>query len=594
MDSTSLSRVDASLGSGSVCGPRVRTVRRGHLPSALRALSSASFAFLAACGGGGDGDASPPPLPATAQALTLTGTAAVGAAIAGRPVSVKCAAGTGSGVTAADGSYTVTIASGAWPCVAQLTSSSGTVLTTAATAAGTSAVANITPATHLVLATLLGIDPGAYFLSFDGTKAAAITAAALATAQGSLIQRMLAAGVDFSGLGDLFAAAFNAAYDTALDRLAARLVASGTTLSALTTSITVASAPSAVSTPADLLLQPAAANCAGLKSTTYRVLTPSNGATVGAQTSLLTVDATTLAVSHGGVAAATWIANGACRYSEQSGTYSADITVSQAGVLTARYTTDGITFRAYLGFPEQSHAASELAGTWNVMGMTRVSTSSYVGVAGTLTYDGSGRLVGGTNCQNNQTWAIDVCATLPASAFAGIVPLSVDSAGGFDIVDPNTLAVAGRLFAYRPGSGDLMLANVSNKGELFVSAAIKAVPLPVAGAATSSWNLDNNAAFVSTSPIYVTTNLVTSVDSATGSYVRSHTFGGGTATHPETLVANNPRTGFVHRASVTVADSNGTLVTPSEFTSLYVPGTGLAPLLLTTNTRLFELSARLP
>jgi len=558
-------------------------------------ISLAAAGALVACGGGDDGDsAAATPSPVAPASLTLSGTAAVGIPVAGQTVSVRCSSGGASAVTEPDGSYSVVVPSGAWPCVAQVTAASGTVLTTVASGSGTSAIANLTPATELIVALLVGTDPEAFFQTFDNALLAAITAESITAAQQRMVSIMAAAGVDFTAVGDLLASGFTASYDAALVALDTQLTASGTTLGTLSASIAAASSPSSVSVSASLLLQPSASSCGALRSATYRILTPTNGAPLSAQSSLISLNAATLAATHSDQSTGTWVPNGACRFTEQHGNYSADITVTQAGVLAARYTTDGVTFRNYLGFPEQTHAVGELAGTWNVLGMTRVSSATYVGSAGTLTYDSNGALTAATNCQNNATWAIDVCAAVSGTLLTGVVPLAADASGGFDLTNPNSLAVTGRLFVFEPGSGDLMMASVTDKGELFVSAAIKSVALPALGFVSSSWNLDNIESFVSASPVYVTSSTVSSVDSAAGSWTRARIAVGGTATHPETLFANSPRTGFTHRPSVTVSDSNGALVTVNEFTSMSVPGTGFSPLFLTTGTKLFELSTRLP
>src|SRR5690349_4460247 len=112
---------------------------------------------LAACGGGGGGGAVVPG--GSAAALTLNGTAAQGAAIAGRPVDAKCVAGTGSATTAADGSYTLTITAGTLPCVLRVTLASGASLHTLAVGPGPTLVANLTPATQLIVASLVARDP---------------------------------------------------------------------------------------------------------------------------------------------------------------------------------------------------------------------------------------------------------------------------------------------------------------------------------------------------------------------------------------------------------------------------------------------------
>ena len=138
-----------------------RTERRVALVAALVALATG----LAACGSGGD-DAGTDAAPAPTATLTLTGRAATGAPIAGGPVDVRCASGSGSAVTGADGSYTVTIPAGALPCVARVTPATGPALHSLARGSAASATAQITPATQLVVAQLAAADPATWFKIF--------------------------------------------------------------------------------------------------------------------------------------------------------------------------------------------------------------------------------------------------------------------------------------------------------------------------------------------------------------------------------------------------------------------------------------------
>ena len=565
-------------------------------PAPLRRLapSIALSLALAGCGGHGSDDTAPAPAQPLAS-VTLSGTTATGARIAASPVDVRCASGTGSTTTAADGTYTVTIAGGAFPCLARVTPTTGPVLYTVATSSGTTAIANITPATQLIVADLAALDLATYFAAFDSGHASAVTAAAIADAQAQVIGTLRLAGIDFTAVGDLLAAAFSSVYDTTLDTFSAALVRSGTTLDTLTTRFIAASSPSPVSVPAELLLQPAAITCGSLHSTSYRILTPTNGAPLAQQSAVVALNATTLTATRADGTISTWIANGSCRFSEQHGTYSADIVVSQAGVLTARYSSDGITYRTYIGFPEQTHGLAELAGDWNALGLSRSASNTYTGVAGGISFDATGRVTAASNCQNNATWAVDVCAALPATLLSGIVPLGVDSAGGFDSFDTTTLAVSGRLFAFKSGSGDVLLATVDTDGDLFLYATVHGIALPTVNTTTKNWNFDSLAQFTSASAVYSQSITITSVDTTASSWTRSSTPVGGTVSRPDSLFANNPRPGYIHRPSATVTASDGSTVLVNEYTALRLPGMGFAPLLLLTPTgKLFELSVTQP
>ncbi|HYF17550.1 MAG TPA: hypothetical protein VEA40_06745, partial [Ramlibacter sp.] len=89
------------------------------------AIAAIAAAILGGCGGSGG-----------SQQLTLEGLAAVGAALSAANVSVKCVVGSGTATTAADGSFTVTIApAGIAPCMVQVTKD-GVTLHSLATASG--------------------------------------------------------------------------------------------------------------------------------------------------------------------------------------------------------------------------------------------------------------------------------------------------------------------------------------------------------------------------------------------------------------------------------------------------------------------------
>jgi hypothetical protein len=192
---------------------------------------------LTACGGSDD-----PPAAGSAgsTALTLSGAAAVGAAVAGGTVDARCATGSGSNTTAADGSYTMQIEGGALPCSLRVTSADGaTVLHPAATGSGSSARANLTPATELTIARLYGASPAAAHAGFDAAAAAVLTPAAVQAA-GSATNALLAmAGITMSGNPVSGVLVIGDANDQALQQLQANLEAGGTTLAQATDSVIV-------------------------------------------------------------------------------------------------------------------------------------------------------------------------------------------------------------------------------------------------------------------------------------------------------------------------------------------------------------------
>jgi hypothetical protein len=561
------------------------------------ALARAAFvaAILAGCGGGGtdsSGEGSSTP-------LTLSGTAASGAAISGGTIEVKCAAGNTSGTTQADGKYAVTIPSGNWPCLVRVSAAGGGVLHSIAVGSGSAAIANITPVTELIVASLVGAGPAGYYTSFNSTVAATISSGAVIEAQVRIVALLKAAGIDLTALGDLITATLAAktgtgpgdAYDLALDALASALAGSGTTLSTLTTAAAntrPGDATMAVaSLPAELLLKRAAPTCAALRSATYRMVTPTRNAAMADQTSLAVFDATTMRITRADGSIGTYAANGACRFTDQGSGFSADVAVSQAGVLVGRYTRDnGATYRNFIGFPEQSHTLAELAGNWNTMGMAAAG-AGFTGYAGSATLDAAGKLTVAATCRNDTTWAIDVCTPVSSELIGLASPLVVDNAGGFASIDAATQTVTGRLFAYRAGSGLLMLMSAGDDGGFDMWTQQRNYALPTVGAVTTSWNFDILANLGSAGATYERSNTIVSVDAAAGSYLRTQKTPGTNNDHPETLFVNNPRAGFLYRPAGSSTAIDGSLQNINEFTTLRLQSMGFSPGLL-PRLRLFE------
>ncbi len=113
-------------------------------------LFASLLCALASCGGGENGAV------VTSNPLVVSGIAATGATMANAVVSVKCAVGaTVSGVTAADGSFALTLRGGqAWPCLVKVKRGEPE-LTLYSLATGAKRV-NVTPLADLALARALG------------------------------------------------------------------------------------------------------------------------------------------------------------------------------------------------------------------------------------------------------------------------------------------------------------------------------------------------------------------------------------------------------------------------------------------------------
>ena len=548
---------------------------------------------LAACGGGG-GD--PTPTGPTVAALALSGTAATGAAIAGQSVEAKCASGSGSATSAADGSFTINIAAAALPCLLRVTAADNTVLHSLAAGSGASLVANITPLTHLVVAAVAAGDPAAFYAAFSTGTAGSVTTTSAAAAIASVVAKLKAAGVDPTPLGNLLTASLVAAngstvgnaYDVLLDALKAKLTGSGTTLVQLTQAVVTEAKAAADPTlasgtpslPSDLLLQPAASTCTALRSGVYRVVQLYAGAGSVA-TGTITVNASTLSISNS-TDTWSWTANGACRFSGNTGE---DILVSQAGVLVARdhnLSTD--PFHLTVGFPEQAHTLAELAGNWNKLGFGKSGTT-FTPDAASATLDGSGAASAVRFCADVKT-----CVDQTGNP----ITLSVNPAGGFDRSFSDG-SPSDRAFAYRAGGGELMLVTIAADGSFGFWTHQRTNALPVVGTTNTSWDFEENNLLVSTAVMSASTNTILSVDAATGAFTRQNSTATAGVTRTESLTANSPRPGYRYRGAATVPLSNGGTQTVREQVTLTLRGMGMTPVAyLSTTAAAFGLSIAPP
>ncbi len=345
--------------------------------------------------------------------------------------------------------------------------------------------------------------------------------------------------------------------------------------------------------PPELLLARAAPTCSALRSGNYRIVSPTLGATMAAQTGTLAFDAAAMTGTRAGNAAATWTANGACRFTEQGANYSADVVVSQAGVMIGRLTRNGAA-RDFIGLPAQNHTLAELAGTWNMLGLNfSDANAAYVGAAGSATLNDAGRFTGGINCQNDSTWAVDVCAPITEPLLSLIPPFVANADGGFDAFDAGASSATTRAFAYRAGSGDLMLAVVSFDGTFGFYSPDKPVPRPAVGAVTRNWNFDSDALFAPQGGITEVQNTILSIDAATDSWTRRQQTIGTTRDFVTTLFANNPRRGYAYREGGVVTGANGAPLQVNAFTFLRLHGMGFSPVLLPAG-RTLEFSVAQP
>lgn len=560
------------------------------------ALSTTALLALTACGGDGDSTAAAPP---AATATTFSGTAATGRPIVKAAIAITCAAGSGTTTASASGAYTATLTGITLPCALRATSTDGaTVLysVTSATAAATQ-VANITQLTHLVVASLTGGDPAAFYAALgasattEGASSARATAIGLVTpanvaaAQSTVLTTLAGAGITLTGLSDLIGgsltAGSGAGYDGILDQLAIQLAGidsnPATALAAFTTVVATASPvvpPTTVDhtprLPASQLLKTAASNCAALRSGTYTVINPVNNSTLAQQIGNVSFNAATLTwtdtnvVDGGGQMTAT----GPCSYAIDTDSY----TVSPAGILMGTNTEAGVRGLSIV-IPTQTIAVSELAGNWNALGFQKNDAgTAFVAETISANISSTGAFTNLVECVGARL--DDVCTTSTTT-----INLSSNSAGGFDWVGSGTHTWTERAFAYRAGSGDLMLVTLGGGGSVAVWTKQRSLGLHTVGESLtggSSVRITNQLVASGPLSIFPFGATVIAVDAATGTETRTQQTDTGAPDYNDSVVINSPRAGYNFRAagSTTATDSRTVLV--RERTSLPIRGMGVS------------------
>ena len=588
----------------------------------LLALALASAGLLSACGGGSDGSGetpAPPPSGGTPTPVTLVGVVAKGAALGGAAVTATCATGGGSATTDAAGAYSLSLGtSGALPCVLSAASSDGT---THLHSVATTSTANITPLTELLVAQLTGEDPATFAAGATGSAlSSTITTSAVAAAQNVVVSTLTSAGVDTSAITDFVTGTLVAAsgstsgnsYDQALEALNTQLTTAGTTLSELTTTVATTSAAASGSSssgssgnssllPPELLLATKASNCSTLATGNYRVIELAPSVTTGdtdpvTATAVLHIDAATLTVNNAATPndTWTWTAAGNCHYTAPDGS---DIVVAPSGVIVARAYVDTDddsvntsargSFRMVIGLPEQQHTPSELEGSWNGL-FAWMNAGHYSSSAISVSIDANGAVTH-VLCANDEE-----TGTPTASCTTSTTDLPVFSAnaeGGFDLASTSTSDVwKDRVFAFRSGSGDLMLLDISPDGSWFVMSRGRTLSLPALNSTSANWSLLTDTTGVGLA-LSGSTHVVTAVDASTGTYTRDTTDQASSSVTTQTLAINAPRDGYTHRlASSGVRESWFMGLKGMGLTGLYLVNSSTSG---TSNAR-FGLSVQQP
>ncbi|WP_454734343.1 hypothetical protein [Cupriavidus pauculus] len=508
-------------------------------------LAAIAAAALSACGGGGSDSATP--AASTTPTTKVSGTAAVGAALANATVQAKCASGSGTATTAADGTFVISIPDAKRPCVLSVTTADGIALHSVVEA-GTSmnAVANITPLTELITASLAGGNTKDFFDSFDASAQSKLNADGLSGAIDA-VKLILSGTVDLAGmdpLKDTLVAAHGGtpgnALDQRLDTLGAALATSKTSIADLSDAV----ASNKGSTDGiKTLLNPASATCAAYRSGKYHKLD------LTANTiQRFTVDAVALTRTNDGTSASeAYQANAteACRF----GNNDARLLVSKSGIGVERRAG-----AASLLIPEQTIPLSELAGDWVAMSFERATNPGNYG-SGLIQFnvDGTGKFTKAADCGMSgcgQPW--------PAS---DLPTFSVNANGGFDLIDSSGTA---RAFGFKGVDGQLAIVIVHANGFMVARHPV-ARALPVVGFTNAYWDAVLNPAGVT--DITTFSNTVITVDATTHTYTRQRNDG-----RLDTWQDNVPSIGLRYRP--VVAPVNG-IPGAAETIGMSLSNTGL-------------------
>ncbi|WP_454726241.1 MULTISPECIES: hypothetical protein [Cupriavidus] len=477
----------------------------------------------------------------------VSGTAAVGAALANVVVQAKCASGSGSATTAADGTFTINIADAKRPCVLSAVTPDGTVLHSVVEAgADTTVVANITPLTELVTAALAQGSTSTFFDQFDANAQARLTSANLSTSTDT-VRLALTGLVDISGTDPLKGALVAAnggkagnALDQLLDQLAARLATSKATVADLSTAIGSNAGPVAIGT----ILQKASATCAGLRTGKYfgmRVgyLAPLS---VDADALTLTDNSVLRNVVSANIVNPVWplapVTGDACRFDITGADYS--LLVAKSGMalmIPSTGTTAAPNGLPRLVVPAQQLPLADLAGDWNAVAFQSADGGNTYGTARlTFTLDANGKMTAASTCNDD-----NACTAWGA---ADLVTLTANNDGSFTATDTTG---SGQVAAFK-GTDGLVSAVISQSSGLIVATKQVVRALPVAGATNSYWDY---VAFADRSSQLATASTkIISVDPKTNTYTRNRL----NDNRVDTWTQNVPANGLRYRAKSSVAD----------------------------------------
>lgn len=192
--------------------------------------SICGLSILAACGGGDE------VISAAGSSIAITGTAATGAPLVGAQVTAKCQFNTtGSGVTQADGLYTLDVLASVLPCAIRVVpAGGGQALYSMANGTKSPLTINVTPLTSLAVSLAVKDSIGQTTEAwFDAANSLGTVSNALAGAQTKLGAALKAAGYTlpspFEPVTEKFSPKLGDKYDDLLEAVASGIKASGGT-----------------------------------------------------------------------------------------------------------------------------------------------------------------------------------------------------------------------------------------------------------------------------------------------------------------------------------------------------------------------------
>jgi len=559
---------------------------------AKSATACAALMVIAACGGGGsDGSNAGAPSGATKNepSLQLSGTAATGAALANAHVSVKCANGNGTATTSSNGAYTLTMTGGALPCIINVKGTQDGVevsLHSVAEAGSTdsasnttSAAANVTPLTEMIVAKLSAGLPSDLFAAFSSANSGQVTTAQLSAATNAVLTAIKAAvGVDL-GTIDPFKAPLVAAtstnpnagngYDKLLDELGTKISVESLPQVVNQIADSAANGGTIATVIADAGKGPLA-GCAVALSGKYRTVDFFGRTTVRdidfkAMTYKSGDGTVNLTVTADATKPCTFAAEGL----QGTDQVRYEFAVGASG-LGGYQIFNSTTQRSSVGYliPVQTHAKASLAGSWDMLQSGYVPDDGFVHWPGKLTIAANDKVdVCDINLRNSpQTCTPDAEANLTVADRTD---------GGMDLLEAGGGGVA-QMYGYRAPSGGMVVFGTANptgantpqtEQSHFLLTRLQPIVAGAVGSKSSYYDIQFNRVGQDnvTQPPALGTTTLTAVDGSNLTRTRDD----GRVDHTQ---INAPLPGYRHRDAGLMPDG----VTPfAELYQFLVPGTGL-------------------